>query len=266
MLTPYHTADNVLKCRSESDCTTDPAACHGHRRQLRKKSSRPSTFQGAMSASTSAALGADGLRMSTLKPQAQQPIAPCTPLASQLWASFSMQDLDEIHEHLWFAGSRVHIETLHHQRVLLRTIIPSTSPSLHLIWFHRIMYIMPMPDCLLNASYYSDNVCNNLELYSIVIGFFRSYCSLIHFPIDLTLAQDLHLLPNTIRREQWIIFREEQSPINKRYEYGKVRLHRLHLIYRFTGRGLTYFTAHREYQKRTSLSTSQSLLQFSRLW
>ena len=174
--------------------------------------------------------------------------------SEDLVSDFSMTRLNDIHQHLWFAGSLGHYGTLHHQRVLLRTIIPSASPRLHLVWHRRIIYIMPLPDCLLNASYYSDIVCKDLELYSSIIGFLRSYCFLIRYPLDLTIAQELHLFHQDVMWKQWIIFREavlketDASVINKRYEYGELRLHRLNLIYRFTGRGLFYFTTHREYQ------------------
>ena len=146
------------------------------------------------------------------------------------------------------------METLHHHKVLLRTIIPSMLSKLHLVWFHRTIYIMPIPDYLLNARFYSQIFCNDSYVYAELIGFLRSYCFLIRFPIDLTVAKDLRLISDEVTWTPWSILRqaillETQSiSINKRYEYGELRLHRLNLIYRFTRRRLSYFTVHREYQ------------------
>lgn len=165
-----------------------------------------------------------------------------------------MTDLNEVHQHLWFTGVYGHVETLHHQRVLLRTIIPSVSPRLHMIWFDRTIYIMRLPDYLLNAGFYSDVVCKNAFLYGTIIGFLRSYCFLIQFPLDLVIAKETNLVPKEVTWTQWISLREtvlretEYTAVNKHYKYGELRLHRLDLIYRLTGRRLTYFTVHREYQ------------------
>ena len=171
-----------------------------------------------------------------------------------LRSMFSMKELNEIHEHLWFAGRRGHLETIHHHKVLLRTIIPSMLAKLHLVWFHRVIYIMPLPDYMLNASFYSDLICKDPDLYGDIIGFLRSYCLLIQFPIDLTIAKESHLIPDELTWKQWYTLRQtilretEASAINKRYEYGELRLHRLDLINRLTCRKLTFFTVHREYQ------------------
>lgn len=165
-----------------------------------------------------------------------------------------MNDLNNIHDSLWMVGRMGHINTLHHQRVLLRNIIPSQCSRLHMVWFGRTIYVKPLPEYLLNLNYYTDFVCPDIELYGLIVGFLRSYCSLIQSPVDLAIAQDTYLVPKGVTWKQWatlreaVLFRTDASDVNKRFKYGELRLHRLDLIYRFTGRGLTYFTVHRTYE------------------
>ena len=164
---------------------------------------------------------------------------------------FSMTDLNDIHSHLWIAGGYGNISTLHHQRVLLRDIIPSEQLRLHLVWFDRTIYIKPLPDCLLKAESYSDK---DPDPSGLILGFLRSYCSLIRFPVDLAIAKERNLISKDVTWEQWLTIREgtlnatENSHVNRRYEYGELRLGRLDIIHRLTGRGLTYFTVHRTYK------------------
>lgn len=184
---------------------------------------------------------------------AQRPIGSGSnvPMDEDLVSEFSMTELNEIHRHLWIAGSYGNISTIHHQRVLLRDIIPSELPRLHLVWFDRTIYIKPLPDCLLDASSYS---CKDTDPSGFVVGFLRSYCCLIQFPVDLAIAKKSHLISKDVTWEQWttvrkkILVETENSYFNRRYEYGELRMNRLDIIYRLTGRGLTYFTVHRTYK------------------
>ena len=80
-----------------------------------------------------------------------------------------------------------------------------------------------------------------------------AWCRLIESPLDLALAQKLKLLNENITWERWYSFTTAVIPkiclenINKRWEYGELRLGRLNLIWIATGRGLAYFTTHTEY-------------------
>lgn len=168
-----------------------------------------------------------------------------------LKADFSTDDLNIIHSHLWIAGSHRNISPLHHQRVLLRKIIPSEQARLHLVWFDRNIYIKPLPDSLLDIKHYSDT---GFDPSGSITGFVHSYCSLICYPIDLVLAKKSYLISEDVTWEQWIAFRDavmlktKNHHIHRRYAYGELRLNRLDIIYRLTGRGLTYFTVHRNYK------------------
>ena len=197
----------------------------------------------------SAIATADGLSLSS----SHKPIcsAPNTLTGDFTISDLSVTELNAIHNHLWIAGSPGNISPLHHQRVLLRHIIPCELPRLHLVWFDRIIYIKPLPDCLVNDSRYLNG---GLDPSGVVAGFIRSYCSLIRYPVDLVIAKECNLISKGIMWEQWATFRDTAltktgaSYVNKRYEYGELRLNRLDIIYRLTGRGLTYFTVHRTYK------------------
>ncbi len=173
------------------------------------------------------------------------------PTSESLVSDFSMTDLNDIHSHLWMAGSYGNISPLHHQRVLLRAIIPSELSRLHLVWFDRVIYIKPLPDCLLDTSRYPDY---NFDPSGSVAGFLRSYCSLIRSRVDLAVAHRSDLVSKDVTWERWSSFRDRilnktyDCHINRRYHYGELRLNRLDIIYRVTGRGLTYFTVHRNYK------------------
>lgn len=181
---------------------------------------------------------------------AQEPIRS-VPTAEFLITNFSMAELNAIHDHLWIAGSRGNISALHHQRVLLRDIIPSELARLHLVWFERTIYIKPLPDGLLD-----DSLCfrEGFDPSGSVVGFLRSYCSLIQYPIDLAIAKETNLISKNVEWKEWANFRKatftktEEFHLNRRYTYGELRLDRLDIIYRLTFRGLSYFTVHRTYK------------------
>ena len=182
---------------------------------------------------------------------AQGPSGTDTPTGQFMVSDLSMTVLNAIHHHLWIAGSYGNISPLHHQRVILRDIIPSELPQLHLVWFDRKIYIKPLPDCLF---YDSHSLSQDFDYTGVVAGFIRSYCSLIQYPVDLVIAKESNLITKDVTWDQWATFRDSALTktgdlnINKRYEYGELRLNRLDIIYRFTGRGLTYFTVHRTYK------------------
>lgn len=175
--------------------------------------------------------------------------------ADVMKADLSMEELNCVHRWLWIVGSLGNISPLHHQKVLLREVIATESSRMHLVWFDRFIYIKPLPDYMLHFAHYDAIICKDRgdDLHSLVIGFLLTYMRLIQSPIDIAIAKELHLIPTTITWKAWALFRESiikhtaNDEVNKRYQFGELRLSRLNLIWRFTRRGLTYFTVHREY-------------------
>ncbi|RDW63419.1 hypothetical protein BP6252_10964 [Coleophoma cylindrospora] len=182
--------------------------------------------------------------------------------AAEIREELSMKDLNDIHGWLWIAGNFDNISPLHHQKLLQRQIFATTKSRLHLIWFGRIIFIKPLPDCLINANYFTSTISTNRQAYALASGFLRSYCYLIASSLDLALAKDLYLISKDVTWDKWHALRAlvlarlpkevihsliNDEQMDKRWRYGELRLERLNIIYRCTGRGLTYFTIHREY-------------------
>lgn len=173
-------------------------------------------------------------------------------------AEYSQQKLNDIHNHLWSAGSKDNISALHHQKVLCREVILSERSDLHLVWFDRIIYVKPLPTSFLNYNFFNAVVIPDAKLYGNVLGFLYSYIMLIQHASDLFLAHELGLISEKVEWKPWREFRTaflgnissgrlDRTLMNKRFEYGELRLARLNYIYRLSFRGLKYFTTHREY-------------------
>jgi hypothetical protein len=184
--------------------------------------------------------------------------AEVTATRTRYVAEHSQQKLNDVYGHLWSAGSRDNISALHHQKVLCREVILSERSDLHLVWFDRIIYIKPLPISFLNYNFINAVVLPDAILYGNVFGFLYSYMMLIQHASDLCLAHELGLISKKVEWIPWSQFRTafldhiSSSPVprmlmNKRFEYGELRLARLNYIYRLSFRGLKYFTTHREY-------------------
>jgi hypothetical protein len=173
-------------------------------------------------------------------------------------AEYSQQKLNDIHSHLWSASSKDNISPLHHQKVLRREVVLSERSDLHLVWFDHIIYIQPLPISFLNHNFINTVVLPDANLYGNVLGFLYSYMMLIQYASDLSLAHELGLISEKVEWKPWRNFRAAflgnlsssripRTLMNKRFEYGELRLARLNYIYRLSFRGLKYFTTHREY-------------------
>jgi hypothetical protein len=174
-------------------------------------------------------------------------------------AEYSQQKLNDIHSHLWSAGSKDNINALHHQKVLCREVILSERFDLHLVWFEHIIYIKPLPMSFLNYNFTKTVILPNAILYGNVLGFLYSYIMLVQYSSDLSIAHELGLINTRVKWKPWREFRTAflgnissgripRALLNKRFEYGELRLARLNYIYRLSFRGLKYFTTHREYR------------------
>ncbi|KAK8205648.1 hypothetical protein M8818_004825 [Zalaria obscura] len=185
------------------------------------------------------------------------------PEPQDLDSDLSCSELNAVHSSLWLAGSLSNISPLHHQRVLLRTIIPTDVGRLHLVWHDHTIYIKPMPLCLLDHTYIQNVVCKDRNLHGLVVGFLHSYTALVRSRLNLRIAQELGLLPAEVTWRKWYEYRtsilqhieavrhfakKSQYQINPRYQYGELRLRRLNLIWLLHGKGLTYFNVHRTYE------------------
>jgi hypothetical protein len=171
----------------------------------------------------------------------------------RLYESFRQDDLDVMHEWLWYAGRRGNISPLHHQKVVHREIILTERARLHLIWYGKTLYVKRLEDEILDWNYFSQVICSDKRLYRMATGFLLSYARLIQYPSDLDIAQSAGLINNCVTWQRWQNFRNELlhhlagRNVHDRYEYGELRLGRLNQIYRMKGLGLAYFNVHRDY-------------------
>lgn len=156
-----------------------------------------------------------------------------------LKSELSVDRLNEIHEWLMIVGRPMPPRALHLQRMKLREICPTEQMDLHLAWSPKRIYVKPIPRFLLDTGFWEAYLCGNPRLYECAMGFLVSYTALIQHESDFWIAKDAHLLPKEVAWPQWVFLVRQLldcrnlDNINKRYNYGELRLGRLNMIYRF---------------------------------
>lgn len=152
-----------------------------------------------------------------------------------------------------------HIKPLHHQGSHERKIKVSENPGLHLVWYHELIFIKPVPAYFYSPAFWTylgnadadDNAETREPLYKACIGFMRSYYLLIKYEIDFEQACDLRLIPkrangNLPTYEEWCEFivpfaRAGDDRVSRRYHYGELRLTRINRTAFFFKGKLAYF-------------------------
>ncbi|KAL3259026.1 hypothetical protein ABHI18_005607 [Aspergillus niger] len=172
--------------------------------------------------------------------------------------------LNRIHHLLWLAGLPRAARPLHRQKLMKRTVILTESPDEHLVWSPGQILIKPVPKYLLDRKFWVRNICPNRELYAAACGLLLSYAWLVAGLIDFQIAKDEHILPSDVKWKAWTKLIQEvlewkdknydndnsrssslpaqnnrslqpqPAIINKRYEFGELRLSRLNSLYRLT--------------------------------
>ena len=163
-------------------------------------------------------------------------------LKQYLQHEVNVERLNEIHDHLWLAGLPRPGRPLSNQLVLGRSIVSTGDADLHLTWHDSRMFLKPLPEFLLCHTIWETYLSKDQDLYEAASGLLLSYSWLVCTKLDLKIAQDHLLLPNTISWQQWVRFSRATlqnldflkfQNINARYRYGELRLQRLNWIYRF---------------------------------
>lgn len=182
----------------------------------------------------------------------------------------SVQDLNDIEQHLWLAGRPGHIRPLHRQKMLKREMIITENPGMHLVWYENTIFLKPIPAALMSWEFWQQHVCaddvNDKDdgelgatrqrkyLYSSACGFLASYTKLITHLSDFNIAREIGLIP-PIEWTTWCRFARDitnavsapQFPLEKRWRFGELRLTRLNWIYKLTMRRYSYFFAYTNY-------------------
>lgn len=162
-------------------------------------------------------------------------------LETYLRIDLSVDSLNKIHKHLWFAGLPQGARALHHQLLIGRKIIIAERADLHLLWRDDRLYLKPMPDYLLSYDVWNGTLLKDRNSFENATGFLLSYLWLIRHKSDFLIAQSENLVSKDVTWEQWTTFSMAIFPnvfstafegISPRYLYGELRLARVNLIYR----------------------------------
>jgi hypothetical protein len=170
---------------------------------------------------------------------------------------FLKEDLDlsrlnRIHGHLWMAGRPMRARPLHRYKMMSYDVLYTQQMDLHLLHFSSKLMIKPLPEWILCAEFWKDHLCADAELHKSACGFLLSYVWLLTTPLDLKIAHDLSLVPSFITWHWWkdlvadFLNVEEGNvdintlaQVNKRYQFGDLRLGRINSTYR-----IRYFHTH----------------------
>ncbi|MCJ1312988.1 hypothetical protein MMC25_006664 [Agyrium rufum] len=182
---------------------------------------------------------------------------PRADIQNFLWKELNVERLNVVYDQLWWAGLPGRVQALHHQKVIGRELILTERANLHLVWYGDRIFIKPLPMLLLNHEFFLTNIAPYPNFLKPALGLLFTYTKLIQHASDLSLAQNLGLIPS-LDWSSWKRFSDEVSSrigddlaerVDKRYQYGELRLKRLNQIYYFC-RGewrAGYFQTHRQY-------------------
>lgn len=186
-------------------------------------------------------------------------VSPTDEIQKFLKKDLMVNKLNKIDKYLWLAGQPMPPKPLNYQIATSREIVVDERIDMHMVWEHsQRIHLKPLPRYLLDSQFWGSHlVCKGpccvskpgdsviqeqacaRELYKCALGLLSSYMALVQFESDFLIAQNYHLLPNTITWERWLELNQQllgndmTSPghINSRYLFGELRLSRLNKIY-----------------------------------
>ncbi|KAF1927284.1 uncharacterized protein M421DRAFT_45562, partial [Didymella exigua CBS 183.55] len=162
-------------------------------------------------------------------------------IATFLEDDLDLKRLNDIHAHLWMAGRPMRARPLHRYKMYGYEVLGTQQMDLHLLRFSNKLLVKPLPEYLLDASFWKERLCVDKELHESATGWLLSYVWLIVSPLDLKLAHDNLLIPAAVTWQWWRAFvtsfvdRVDINTlyqVNKRYHFGDLRLSRINTIYR----------------------------------
>lgn len=137
---------------------------------------------------------------------------------------------------------------LHRYKMYGYEILGTQQMDLHLLQYSNKLLVKPLPEYILDTTFWKDHICTNTTFHENATGWLLSYVWLITSPLDLKLAHDNTLLPTAITWTWWKKFATSfvdtvginaLEKVNKRYDFGDLRLSRINTIYR-----TRFFTTH----------------------
>jgi hypothetical protein len=154
---------------------------------------------------------------------------------------------DSIKPYLWIAGLRFSkIRPLHRNNVIRREIVICEQAALHLVSRNEVIFIKPIPHCLLQHTFYREYVAGKRiepKIKCRAPAFLATYLRLIRHQSDFSIAIQFRLIPSWVTWEQWLTFSADletalsdsqgrMMSFDGRYSYGELRLTRLNFIMR----------------------------------
>ena len=130
---------------------------------------------------------------------------------------------------------------LHRYKMYGYEVLGTQQMDLHLLRFSNKLLIKPLPEYLLDVPFWEEHICKNQVQWENARGWLLSYVCLITSPLYLKLAHDDSLIPATITWSWWKAFVTDflnnveintLHQVNKRYQFGDLRLSRINTIYR----------------------------------
>ena len=124
-----------------------------------------------------------------------------------------------------------------------RTIYLTEYTDEHLVWHESWIFIKPIPEYLLEYEFWQKELCTDEDLHKCACGLLLSYAWLVCHKSDFRIARETGLLPEELDWARWIGLIEEflshidiytLHQVDRRYQYGELRLSRLNSLYRFT--------------------------------
>ncbi|KIL94201.1 hypothetical protein FAVG1_02763 [Fusarium avenaceum] len=141
--------------------------------------------------------------------------------------------LDTLHPHLDLISrkSSSHIDALHVHLRKRRAVTISEHARLHLVWHSDMVYLKPLPVCLLSSGFWELHLPPGSPTRPRALGFMRTYAYLIRHRSDFQIAQREDLIPQSERLlhgEFEAFIRHFRSipddQVSPRWEFGQLRL------------------------------------------
>lgn len=157
-----------------------------------------------------------------------------------LTQELSIDRLNTLHRHIWWAGRPTPARPLHRQAMLGRSLVPTNQARYHLLWRRQKIFVKPLPGYLLDYGFWEKELCGDKRLHKLACGFLLSWVWLVRSEVDFGIARKNDLIPEGLEWRDWCalvkaltLSLNNTGEINIRYSYGELRINRLNQICRF---------------------------------
>jgi hypothetical protein len=162
-----------------------------------------------------------------------------------LYQELDVSRLDKMVERgLWLAGRVGNLRPFHRQKMLQRSLVVTEQMDLHLLWYRQVIFIKPLPLWLLDSDFVTQYLSKDVELTRTANGFLSTYARLIVHTSDFRIAQEAHLLPESLDWAHWQRLAPKFASLLSdiatgkidclpRFYFGELRLGRINMIYRY---------------------------------